>query len=143
MKSCKNCQQPVEDNAEFCPHCGAALVSLDPYDHTREYDPQDIAKHKLYAMAVYLLGFLGLLLAHLVKEDSPYLEFHKRQALRMLLVEVLLCCVILFLLWTILLPMMAGVFLGVSLVLRFICFAQVGMGQAKEAVLIRSIKFLQ
>ena len=46
MKNCFNCNNQVDDNATFCPNCGANLATgtapqtaqPDPYDHTAELD---------------------------------------------------------------------------------------------------------
>ena len=38
----------------------------DPKDHTAEFDPEDIADNKVIAMAAYLLGTLGIIIALMI-----------------------------------------------------------------------------
>ena len=63
---------------------------VDPKDHSAEFDGKDIADHKLFAMLPYLLGILGTIVALLVAKDSPYVGFHVREGIRILVSEVLL-----------------------------------------------------
>lgn len=57
---------------------------VDPKDHSAEFDGKDIADHKLFAMLPYLLGILGTIVALLVAKDSPYVGFHVREGIRIL-----------------------------------------------------------
>ena len=98
MKNCFNCNNQVDDNATFCPNCGANLVAgtapqtaqPDPYDHTAEFDPQDISENKVYCMLAYLMGVIGIIIALLAGKDSPYVKFHIRQAIKLSVADILL-----------------------------------------------------
>jgi len=116
----------------------------DIYDHTSEFDPKDISDNKVIAMLVYLMGIVGVILAALIGANtSPYVAFHIRQSLKFMVVEILLvlCCAILF--WTIIVPVVAGIFEVVLSVVKIICFVQICQGQAKEPAIIRSFGFLK
>ena len=99
MKICPNCGARFGDENRFCTICGtpipeeatpipaapnafsayyqpAATVPVsDPFDHSEEFDEADIHSNKLYAMAVYLLGLIGIALALLGAKESGYVRF--------------------------------------------------------------------
>lgn len=114
-----------------------------PWDHTKEFDPQDISDNKVIAMLVYLLGVPGIIIALLGSNHSPYARFHLRQALKFLVIETLLLLVILVLCWTIIVPIIGGLFECVLIVVKIICFFSICNGQAKEPPIIRSFGFLK
>lgn len=162
MKVCPNCQAQLDDAAVFCPNCGSQFVApqqapvyaapqpayapapvVDPTDHTAEFDPKDISDNKVIAMLVYLLGAIGVIIALLGSNSSPYVAFHVRQALKFLVVEVLVGICIALLFFTIIVPIVGGIFLGVLEVIKIICFFQICSGKAKEPVIIKSIGFLK
>ena len=74
MKYCPKCGAQMEDNAAFCPNCGNnaqpngspnqapvyAAPEPDPFDHTGEFDAQDISENKVLCMLVYLMGDVDL-----------------------------------------------------------------------------------
>ena len=161
MKICHCCTAQLEDDALFCRNCGApqndesklpvqsppayqppAQPKKDPFDHTEEFDPADIASGKLWAMCVYLLDIAGIFLVLLGAKESPYAMFHLRQGLKFTVVEMLLGIAAALLFWTFLVPIAAGVALAALLVIKAICFIQVCQGKAKDAVIIRGLKFL-
>ena len=96
MKSCPKCGAQMEDQAVFCANCGAnynnpygaAAPVVPEWDHTAEFDPKDVSDNKVIAMLVYLLSVVGILIA-LLSQNSPYVSFHVRQALKFLVVETL------------------------------------------------------
>lgn len=148
MKNCVKCNAPLEDDAAFCPSCGAAQngqqpVVVDPYDHTAEFDAKDISENKVICMLVYLLGPIGIIIALLASNTSAYVRFHVRQALKFTVVEILLgiCAALLF--WTIIVPIAAIGFMGFLAVVEIICFFQICGGQAKEPIFIRKLGFLK
>ncbi len=156
MKVCPKCNNQVEDSAVFCNLCGAPLdpaaaqqaygagyVPYNPYDHTAEYDPQDISSNKVFAMLIYLSSFIGILIALLAANQSPYVMYHLRQALKFMVVEILTGLICVILLWTVIIPIAAGIFLVVLEVIKIICFFQVCSGKAKDAAIIRSMGFLK
>lgn len=159
MKICHCCTAQLEDDALFCRNCGApqgeedkrSLQSVpmpqpepekDEFDHTEEYEPADIAQHKLWAMCVYLLDILGIALALLGAKESPYVMFHIRQGLKFTVTEALLAIAAVVLSWTFIVPIAAGIALVVLTVIKVICFFQVCQNKAKEAVIIRMLGFL-
>lgn len=157
MKTCPKCNTVLDDATQFCPTCGAQFVSanpngvpqqpiyaaVDPYDHTAEFDPKDISDNKVVAMAVYLLGPIGIIIALLASNTSPYAAFHVRQALKFSVVEVLLAMCSMFLFWTFIVPIVGGIMMLVLFVVKIICFFQICSGKAKEPAIIRSLGFLR
>lgn len=160
MKNCPNCNTQLEDNAIFCASCGAQIGAsqqpaqgfvnpqpyapvYDPYDHTAEFDAKDISENKVFAMLVYLLGTIGIIIALLASNTSPYARFHVRQALKFTVVDILTVIVSLVLVWTIIVPIAGGIFLTVLWVIKIICFFQICSGKAKEPAIIRGLGFLK
>ena len=146
MAFCPNCGSQLPEGADTCPNCGAPLAAphpvyaYDPSDHTAEFDVQDIAANKLYAMASYLLGLVGVLFTFLVARESPYAMFHARQSIKISRCEVLLviCLIVPIIGW-----IAAPVGWIILLVIRVILFFQVCKGQAKDAPIIGSLGFLK
>lgn len=168
MKFCPNCGATLADDATFCPSCGSsqggsaaggyaptpapgytpgypgyAPVAVDPYDHTAEFDPQDISDNKVVCMLIYLAGYLGILVALLLAGTSKYVGFHLRQALKIEVISLLTTVVSLLLCWTFIVPIAGGIFAIVLFVVRIICFFQICKGQAKEPAVVRSFGFLK
>lgn len=155
MKNCPNCNAQLADNAAFCTSCGTPLQNpgqqyygkavpmYDPYDHTAEFDQKDISDNKVYCMLVYLMGWIGILVALLAAPQSPYTAFHVRQALKINVTITLMSIVSALLIWTILVPIAAGIMLIVFSVIQIICFFQICEGKAKEPAIIRSLSFLK
>jgi len=169
MKNCPNCHNQAKDDALFCPVCGTALDAYnqpDPdyfhrepvqmqmpsytpaitetvsYDHSAKFEKEDIQNHKLVAMVAYLLNFVGVIIALLMPGPSDYSQFHIRQSLKITVLEVLITLASLLLCWTFIIPILGLIALTVLLVLRFFCFLDVCSGKAKDAPIIRQIKFL-
>lgn len=160
MKVCPTCDTPVEDSAVFCRNCGTRLngqptepVQIvyeqqvppkpNPYDKTAEYDAKDIAEHKLCALLVYLMGLVGIVVALLVDKTSPYIQFHVKQGLKLVILEALLALAVSLLFWTVLVPIAGGAAMIMLLVVRCICFVQVCGGKVVEPAVVRSIGFLR
>lgn len=116
---------------------------IDIYDHTAEFDTKDISDNKVIAMLVYLLGTIGIIIALLASQTSPYVAFHVRQALKFTVIDILLGIVALVLCFTIIVPIAAGIMMLVLAIVRIICFFQICGGKAKEPAIIRSFKFLR
>ncbi len=166
MKICPNCNTQHDDSAVFCMNCGTNFTSqpqqnynnaqtyqvppqvnyaptFDPYDHTAEFDAKDISENKVVAMLVYLLGSLGIVIALLASNTSPYVAFHVRQALKFTVVTILSTIVSALLCWTFIVPIAYGILMIVLFVVKFICFFQICSGKAKEPAVIRNLKFLK
>ena len=101
-----------------------------------------MSDNKVIAMLVYLLSVVGILIA-LLSQNSPYVSFHVRQALKFLVVETLVGIVTAILCWTVIVPIAAGIFYAVLWVVKIICFVSICKGEAKEPVIIRSFTFLK
>ncbi len=161
MKNCPNCKNQLPEDALYCPVCGTTQASSlplrpvpeapihdapqlekDPFDHTGEFDMEDVTATKLLCMAAYLLGFAGIIIALLAARESPYTAFHVRQSLKFTILEVLLVLTGGLLVWTVLIPILCGVCLLVLLVCKLVSFAQVCKNQAKEPLIIRNFSFL-
>lgn len=147
MAFCPKCGTAIDDGATFCPNCGnvigAAPAAAANYDHTAEFDPQDISDNKVYAMLIYLLGTVGAILAMLGAKDSAYAQFHIRQGMKFV-VATLVCGILAGVLcWTVIVPIAAGIALIVIFVLKVIAFFQICSGKAVEPAIIRDLGFLK
>ena len=154
MAHCTKCGAQMEDNAQFCPACGAsvnggaqapaqAAPQVQPWDHTAEFDKQDISDNKVLAMLGYIMGWLGIVLQLLASNNSPYVRFHMRQALKLLVVNTLMGIVAVVLVFTLIVPIAAAIMYVVFEVIAIICFFQVCQGKAVEPAIIRSLGFLK
>lgn len=121
----------------------APVAVVSPYDHTSEFDPKDISDYKACCMLMYLLGTLGVIIGLLAGQSSPYTQFHVRQAMKFIVLEMLLLIVGLVLCFTLIVPIAAAIAAGVLYVVRIICFVQICMGKAVEPVIVRSLGFLK
>ena len=144
MKFCPKCGTQLEDNVTLCSNCGnqfdaSVVVSNDPFDHTAEFDAKDISDNKVFAMCIYLMGWIGILVALLASKDSEYVKFHIRQALKIEVTNILIfvLAIIPFLGW-----FAMGVCAIILFVLRIIAFFQICGGKAKDAPLLNKLKFL-
>lgn len=171
MKICSKCGAQMNDNAVFCTHCGARFegqnagteapgangsynnyagynggypsAPADPYDHTAEFTAKDISDNKVMAMLVYLMGTIGVIIALLASNTSPYAAFHVRQALKFTVLKILIGIISLLLCWTIIVPIAGGIAAIVLFVVKIICFFSICQGKAKEPPIIRSFDFLR
>jgi uncharacterized membrane protein len=135
-----NMQQPTQPYAAAPGYQPVYVV--DPTDHTAEMDPADIAENKILAIAIYVLSWAGMLIALLAARDSKFVGFHLREVLRLLVLESLVAIVALVLCWTIIVPIVAGVFGIVLFVVQIIGFVNACNGKAKELPIIHAFKFL-
>lgn len=160
MAFCTKCGAQVPEGTAFCQSCGAPMQAAqqqaapapapipapapqpayDPFDHTAEFDAKDISENKVIAMATYLLGAFGIIIALLASRDSKYAAFHVRQSLK-LQITLIICAfanIIPFLGWLAFI-----VASGIIAVLEIIAFFQVASGKAKEPAIIRNLGFLK
>jgi uncharacterized membrane protein len=154
----------LDDNAVFCRNCGTRISPKEepvvtsgyesgyyqvsapeptPWDHTAEFESNDIAEHKLLAMLIYLTGIVGIILALLARTESPWLRFHLRQGLKFLIIDALLTIIGLILCWTLIVPAACGIVEVILLIVRIISFVSVCKGRAVEPAIIRSLGFLR
>lgn len=158
MKFCPNCGTQLSDDATFCPNCGyssanqpagnapyygAPMPVYDPYDHTAEFDAKDVSDNKIFAMLPYLMSVVGIIIALLAAPNSAYVGFHIRQAVKFTIVEALVGIVTLLLVWTVIVPIVSGIFMAVLVVIQILMFFSICNGKAKEPAIIRSIGFLK
>lgn len=118
---------------------------VNPYDHTAEFDPEDISKNKIFCMLAYLSGLIGIIVALLVSSQnkSEYISFHVRQSLKFTILTTLTTLVIGVLSITIIIPIAGAIWLIILFVLKIIAFVQVCMGQAKEPAIVRAFPFFK
>ena len=152
MKFCPQCGTQLDDAAVVCPNCGANFAApqagavyqaIPDYDHTAEFDAKDISDNKVVAMAVYLLGTIGIIIAAILAGDSKYAGFHVRQQLKLTVLSVLLTICSLVLCWTFIVPIAGGICSLILFVVRIICFFNVCAGKALEPAIVRSFTFLK
>ena len=145
MKYCSNCGAELNNDATKCEACGAAVagvVMAEEWDHTAEFDSEDIEKNKIFALLCYLTSIIGIALVFLGAKDSPYAMYHAKQAIKLEVSAALALLAGTFLCWTCIAPVAAMILLIIICVLEIICIFQVFFGYAKEPWLIRSFKFL-
>lgn len=154
MATCPNCGAPLPEGVSFCTNCGAAApvssesasasgaTYKDPYDQTGKFSTVEIAEGKLYALAAYLLGPLGMIIALLGAKNNRFTMFHLHQSLRFAILYVFLGLIAAVLCFTVIVPIVAGIAIVVLMVIELIAVIQACGGQAKEAAIIRSIDFL-
>lgn len=118
-------------------------VETQAWDHTAEFEAQDIADNKVFAMLSYLIGGLGVIFTFLGAKDSKYAAFHAKESLKIFVLEVLLWLATTVLCWTLIIPFVASIAVLVLFVVRIICCVEVCKGTAKEPVIIRSIAILK
>ncbi len=153
MVTCPKCGAALEDGSIFCQSCGSRVsdeapayaqpTMYDPYDHTADFDASDISDNKVYAMLVYLLGWIGILIALLGANGSKFVQFHLRQALKIIVAQTLIGIIIALTFWTFIIPIAGVIALGVLLVVQIISFFQICAGKAKEPFIIRNLTFLK
>ena len=142
MAFCPNCGSQIPDDAAVCPNCGNVRSDIftDPSDHTAEFSPKDISDNKVFAMASILISTVGIIITLLAAQKSEYAMFYARQALKMMVCQVL--CVLMFIIpflgW-----LAGGICLMIIFVLKIICFFNICSGKAKEVPIISSFGFLK
>ena len=113
------------------------------YDHTAEFEASDVSENKLFALLLYLLDIVGIVVVLLARKESPFLSFHLQQALKLEVVELALGVVSLLLCWTIVVPFAGTVCMVILQVLRIIAFCQVCGNKSKEPAILRDLSFLK
>lgn len=170
MKTCPKCNTQLADDAMFCTNCGTSFQNANPqpqqnayqnnaqqnyaqpvapvvniYDHTAEFDPQDVHDNKIFAILCYIMGIVGVIVALLARSsvNSPYLSFHIKQSLKISITAVLVSIISVVLAWTCIV-FIAGMVCNVILeVVAIICFFQTCSNKSVEAPIVRSLPFLK
>ncbi len=136
----QNYQQQFGQAPYQQPQYQQPYMTYDPNDHTSEFDPQDIADNKLFAVIPYLFSsFMGIVVGIYLKE-SAFMKFHIKNAIRfdIALILSLLLMIIPFLGW------IAAAICGLVLsVIKIIAIVWVFQGKAKDLPVISSIAFLK
>lgn len=168
MKNCPNCGAQANDEAMFCKTCGNSFQAQNPQpnnnpepqqmpnasyvqpvpavdsaDHTFEFDQKDVHDNKLFALAAYALGFIGIVIALLANKDSAYLKFHIKQALTIALCETILTLAVAVLCWTFIIPIAGGLAIVGLLVLTVICFIKTCANKSVEVPILSKFGFLK
>lgn len=118
---------------------------VNPYDHTAEFDPNDVHDNKIFAILCYLTGLVGIVVALLARSsvNSPYLSFHIKQALKIAITTTLVSILTVLLCWTCIVPVAGGVCVAILEVVSIICFFQTCSNKSIEAPIVRSLPFLK
>lgn len=118
----------------------APVQQANSFDHTAEFDPADIHENKVMALLAYLNIFV--LIPILAAKDSPFTQFHIRQALKLLVAEVVTVFLTAVLSWTFIVPAAGVVCAVILIVVQAIGFVRAAQGRAEELPIIRSLGFL-
>ena len=147
MKFCPQCGTQLDDAAVVCTNCGTNFgmpqmqVSAVPaYDHSQEFSAQEISEGKVFGLATYLLGFVGVLVALLACRDNRFAAFHIRNYLKLEICLVIgaFACIIPVIGW-----IAWAIWAVIIFVLKVICFFNVCNGKAIDSAIIRGFGFLK
>lgn len=170
MKTCPKCNTQLADYAMFCTNCGTSFQNANPqpqqnayqnnaqqnyaqpvapvvdiYDHTAEFDPQDVHDNKIFALLCYIMSVVGVIVALLARNsvNSPYLAFHIKQALKITITEMVVSVLSVILCWTCIVPIAGSICAVILAVIQIICFVQTCSNKSVEAPIVRSLTFLK
>lgn len=126
------------------PTPNTTTVSIDlGADMTSSFTPEDISNNKVFALATYLLGFIGIIVALLAAHTSPFAMFHAREATKLVVTQALIGLLMVLLCWTLIVPLLGLIAMIALGVVELICIWRVAKGEAKEAPVVGSLKFLK
>ncbi len=167
MAFCAKCGTQVPDGTTFCPSCGGPIAGstdpnqaaqqyqqpyqqpyvqapvIDAWDHTAEFDPQDVSENKVFALLGYCFSLAGVLFVYLGAKDSKYAMFHAKNAVSIAAVFGILTLATSLLSWTCIVPVAGAVCIILLLIANIICIFDVFNGKAKEPWIVRGLKFLK
>ena len=85
MVYCRHCGAQMDDNAAYCPKCGAAANP--EAKQAVPLEPNDIADNK----AISILSYLGPLvfIPLFARKNSPFAQFHAKQGVTLLALNIL------------------------------------------------------
>lgn len=112
-------------------------------DHTSEYDKDDISENKVYAMVAALMGIIGAIVCLLANKESKYLRFYVRESLKLAVFESMAIAAYKLLGITIVMPVLAVIFIIGCYVLRIINFCAISQNKVKEMPIVSSFKFMK
>ena len=167
MPFCEKCGAKMEEEAKFCPSCGAGVngqqsqysqqntqsgnfqETINKYmqteDNTSEFEQEDINQNKVMAVLAYI-GIL-VLVPLLAAPNSKYARYHVNQGLLLFIAEICLGVVMGIFIWIPVLNIIMGI-LGGIVALLFFVFAIIGIvnacqGKAKGLPIFGKFKILR
>ena len=167
MPFCEKCGAKMEEEAKFCPSCGAGVngqqsqysqqntqsgnfqETINKYmqteDNTSEFEQEDINQNKVMAVLAYI-GIL-VLVPLLAAPNSKYARYHVNQGLLLFIAEICLGVVMGIFIWIPVLNIIIGILGGIVSLLFFV-FAIIGIvnacqGKAKGLPIFVKFKILR
>ncbi len=167
MPFCEKCGAKMEEEAKFCPSCGAGVngqqsqysqqntqsgnfqETINKYmqteDNTSEFEQEDINQNKVMAVLAYI-GIL-VLVPLLAAPNSKYARYHANQGLLLFIAEICLGVVMGIFIWIPVLNIIIGILGGIVSLLLFV-FAIIGIvnacqGKAKGLPILGKFKILR
>jgi len=82
MPHCTKCGATVDDNAAFCPSCGAGQAAANPGPAAQNTAPAGTSglSENTAGLLCYLLGWITGLIFYLI-DKRPYVRFHAAQSI--------------------------------------------------------------
>jgi uncharacterized membrane protein len=110
------------------------------FDHTAEFQRDDISDNKVFALLAYAFGIFGIIVAALAAPNSPFVKFHIRQEGKLVICGAILIilCVVPILGW-----ILAGIGSCILSIIAIIQFVRVCKNFATEAPIVRNFRFLK
>lgn len=167
MPFCEKCGAKMEEEAKFCPSCGAGVngqqsqysqqntqsgnfqETINKYmqteDNTSEFEQEDINQNKVMAVLAYI-GIL-VLVPLLAAPNSKYARYHANQGLLLFIAEICLGVVMGIFIWIPVLNIIIGILGGIVSLLLFV-LAIIGIvnacqGKAKGLPILGKFKILR
>ncbi len=110
----------------------------DPSDHSKEFDPKDVEDNKMFAVAAYLLGMVGIVIALLA--NTPYTRFHAKNSLKLEIAGILSMVLLIIPFLGIVAFVICVVIIAV---LKIIAIVWAFIGKSKDLPIINSISFMK